>query len=107
MTEPPPASRSATRSAPLCSFFSLRAKKPRINDLTAERTAKAVAFLDAIMTNLAPSQHQEIHGVMKSVPDPFSGVARNVIIRESDLAFWNQLLSRLAAPNSRKRVTAE
>jgi hypothetical protein len=97
MTEPPPASRST--SAPL------RAKKPRINP-TAERTAKAVAFLDAIMTNLAPSQHQEIHGVMKSVPDPFSGVARNVIIRGPDLAFWNQLLSGLAAPNGRKRVTA-
>jgi hypothetical protein len=58
MTEPPPKT------------------KPQIRiNLTAEQTAKAVAFLDAIMTNLALSQHQEIHGVMKSVPDPFSGVA--------------------------------
>jgi hypothetical protein len=117
MADPPPASRST--SAPL------RAKRPwpwrddfqnilpaafwrkksRINP-TAERTAKAVAFLDAIMTNLAPSQHQVIHGVMKSVPDPFSGIARNVIIRGSDLAFWNELLGGLSAPNGFKRVTA-
>jgi len=72
------------------------------------RTANAVAFVTAILGDLAPSSRPGdlIHGVMKKVPDPYSGVSRNIIIRESDHHFWTLLLEQLEQVNGRKRVAA-
>ena len=83
------------------------AKKGRI-DLTAVRKARAVEFLEAIMADLVESEHNEIKGVMSSVPDPYTGSARNVIIRHDDFIFWKQLLEGLAVEgvNTPKRVAA-
>ena len=81
------------------------AKKGRI-DLAAVQKAKTVKFLEAIMAAAAASEHDEIHCVMKSVPDPYTGSARNVIIREEDFAFWNQLLQGLAVGGNTKRRAA-
>ena len=83
------------------------AKKSRI-DLTAVKTARAVAFCRAIMTDLVDSAHNEIKGVMRNVPDPYSGTLRDVIVREDDYVFWNQLLDGLASEDvaQQKRVAA-
>jgi hypothetical protein len=83
------------------------AKKGRI-DLAEVQKGRAVEFLEAIMADLVESQHNEIKGVMSSVPDPYTGSARNVIIRQDDYIFWNQLLEGLAVEdvNTPKRVAA-
>lgn len=83
------------------------AKKSRI-DLTAIRKARAVEFLQAIMADLMESEHNEIKGVLRSVPDPYTVSSRNVIIREDDFVFWNRLIEELAVDdvNRRKRVAA-
>lgn len=61
------------------------------------------------MKDLVESEEQTIKGVMVGVPDPYTGLARNVIIRETDHAFWNHLLDGLAIEKEtttliRKRV---
>lgn len=89
-----------------------RTEIPRMD----QQTAKARAFVDAIMADL---QHPTnpgglLHGVMKRVPDPYSGITRHVIIRKADFEFWGHLLGRLepaVAPVDngglqRKRVVA-
>jgi len=65
-----------------------KATRGRI-DLTAVQKARAVEFLEAIMADLVDSEHNEINGVMRSVPDPYTGSAQDVIIREDDFIFWN------------------
>jgi hypothetical protein len=57
-------------------------KKTRINPEERVRD-----FLAAISADLADAESDEILGAMKDVPNPYSGRATNVVIRNADNDF--------------------
>jgi Mrp family chromosome partitioning ATPase len=61
-------------------------------------------FLAAISADLADAESDEIFGVMRDVPNPYSGQATNVVIRNADNVCWTNCITELNDPNKRDRV---
>lgn len=61
-------------------------------------------FLATISADLAEAESDEIFGVMRDVPNPYSGKVTNVVIRIADNEFWTNCITELNDPNKRDRV---
>ena len=47
-----------------------------------------------------------VTGVMRNVPDHYSGATRNIIVREVNRAFWESILDELEKEHTSNRVAA-
>ena len=76
-----------------------RKKRARVDP--SERARK---FLAGISAPLAGGESDEVFGVMRDFPDPYTGRTSNVVIRNADNAFWTNCIAELNDPEKRDRV---
>ena len=72
------------------------------------RISKALNFHDAIMADLdnvelAEGEQGVIFGVMRDVPDPYTGKTRHIVVPDADNGFWNALLNEAEQENTSTR----
>jgi len=72
------------------------------------RISKALNFHDAILADLHDVEPVEgeqgvIFGVMRDVPDSYTGKTRNIVVRDADNGFWNALLNEAEQENTSTR----
>mmetsp|Transcript_11453 Transcript_11453/g.16314 ORF Transcript_11453/g.16314 Transcript_11453/m.16314 type:complete len:263 (+) Transcript_11453:1872-2660(+) len=59
----------------------------------------------ADLHNVEPVEGEQgvIFGVMRNVPDPYTGETRNIVVRDADNGFWNALLNEAEQENTSTR----
>ena len=76
-----------------------REKRARVD--SSERARK---FLAVIAAPLAGGESDQVFGVLRDVPDPYTGRTSNVVVRNADNAFWTNCIAELNDPEKRDRV---
>lgn len=68
---------------------------------------KACSFYESVMADLeedAAASSGLVRCVMHDVPDLYSGIARDIVIREDDYTFWTTVLDELSEEDTSTRV---